>query len=62
MKFSLEVDLPETPDAHAELGRLLRGWGDEITDLGELVPGDKQDVYDTEYNRIGSWSVDAVAE
>lgn len=62
MKFFLEVDLPETPDAHTELGRLLHGWADEIADLGELVPGDKQDVYDAEHTRIGSWSVDAVAE
>ncbi|OFJ53641.1 hypothetical protein [Mycolicibacterium grossiae] len=62
MKYTLEVDLPETEDAHVELGRMLRQWGDEITELGELVPGDKQDVYDAEYNRVGSWSVQAVTE
>lgn len=62
MKFYLEVDVPETEDAHLEVGRILREEGETMVDLGELVPGDKQDVYDTDNNRVGSWSVDAVTE
>lgn len=62
MKFYLEVDVPETEDAHLEVGRILREEGETMVDLGELVPGDKQDVYDADHNRVGSWSVDAVTE
>jgi hypothetical protein len=62
MKFYLEVDVPETEDAHLEVGRILREEGETMVDLGELVPGDKQDVYDSDNNRVGSWSVDAVTE
>ena len=62
MKFYLEVDVPETTDAHLEVSRILRLEGEAMVDLGELVPGDKQDVYDTDHNRVGSWSVDAVTE
>jgi hypothetical protein len=62
MKFYLEVDVPETEDAHLEVGRILREEGETMVDLGELVPGDKQDVYDADNNRVGSWSVDAVTE
>jgi hypothetical protein len=62
MKFYLEVDVPETEDAHLEVGRILRTEGETMVDLGELVPGDKQDVYDSDNNRVGSWSVDAVTE
>jgi hypothetical protein len=62
MKFYLEVDVPETDDAHLEVARILRDEGEAMVDLGELVPGDKQDVYDTDNNRVGSWSVDAVTE
>ncbi|KAA0094009.1 hypothetical protein CIW49_25120 [Mycolicibacterium sp. P1-18] len=62
MKFYLEVDVPETEDAHLKVARILRDEGEAMVDLGELVPGDKQDVYDTANNRVGSWSVDAVTE
>ena len=62
MKFYLEVDVSETTDAHLEVSRILRSEGEAMVDLGELVPGDKQDVYDTDHNRVGSWSVDAVTE
>lgn len=62
MKFYLEVDVPETDDAHLEVARILRDEGEAMVDLGELVPGDKQDVYDSDNNRVGSWSVDAVTE
>jgi hypothetical protein len=62
MKFYLEVDVPETDDAHLEVARILRDEGEAMVDLGELVPGDKQDVYDSDNNRVGSWSVDAITE
>ena len=62
MKFTLEVDLPDAADAHEQLGRILRYWGGAMKDLGELAPGDKQDVYDSDYNRVGSWSVEAATE
>jgi hypothetical protein len=62
MKFYLEVDVPETDDAHLEVARILRDEGEAMVDLGELMPGDKQDVYDSDNNRVGSWSVDAVTE
>jgi hypothetical protein len=62
MKFYLEVDVPETDDAHLEVARILRDEGEAMVELGDLMPGDKQDVYDSDNNRVGSWSVDAVTE
>ncbi len=62
MRFVLEVNLPDDADACAEVGRILRYWGGAMGDLDDLEPGDKQDVYDSAYNRVGSWSVSAGAE
>ena len=62
VKFFLEVDLPETPDAHFEVGRILTHWGEAMADLGELMPGDKQEIHDSNSNRVGSWSVEAMTE
>jgi hypothetical protein len=62
MKFYLEVDVPETDDAHLEVARILRDEGEAMVEIGDLMPGDKQDVYDSDNNRVGSWSVDAVTE
>ena len=38
------------------------GGGGAMSDLDDLEPGDKQDIYDSAYNRIGSWSVTADGE
>jgi hypothetical protein len=62
MKFVLEVNLPDTADAKKELGRILRYWGGAMKDLDDLEPGDKQDIYESGYSRVGSWSVRADAE
>ncbi|WP_209305767.1 hypothetical protein [Mycobacterium sp. PS03-16] len=58
----LEVNLPDDADANAELGRILRYWGGAMKDLTELEPGDKQDIYDSNYARVGDWSVSADAD
>jgi hypothetical protein len=58
----LDVNLPDDADACDELGRILRYWGGATNDFDELEPGDKQDIYDSAYNRVGSWAVSADAE
>lgn len=62
VRFVLDVHLPDDADACAEVGRILRYWGEAMEDLDDLEPGDKQDVYDSAYNRIGSWTVSADTE
>ncbi|KUI27494.1 hypothetical protein AU195_19940 [Mycobacterium sp. IS-1496] len=62
MKFVLEVNLPDDADVNGELGRILTGLADEIKDLTELEPGDKQDLYDSTSARVGDWHVTADAE
>ncbi|MGE2716903.1 hypothetical protein ACQI4L_22835 [Mycolicibacterium litorale] len=62
MKFVLEVNLPDDADVNGELGRILAGLAEEITDLTELEPGDKQDIYDSKHARVGDWHVAAGAE
>jgi hypothetical protein len=62
VRFVLDVHLPDDADSCAEVGRILRYWGGAMKDLDDLEPGDKQDVYDSEYNRVGSWSVAADGE
>lgn len=57
MRFMLEVHLPDDADACAEIGRILRDLGAEMKDLDDLEPGDKQDIYDSSHNRVGSWAV-----
>jgi hypothetical protein len=62
VRFELDVTLPDESDVRAELGRILRYWGGAMKDLDDLEPGDKQDIYDSGYSRVGSWSVSADAE
>lgn len=62
MKFILEVDVADDSDINAEIARVLRDCGDEISDLTELEPGDKQEIFDSHSARIGSWYVDSNAE
>jgi hypothetical protein len=56
------VNLPDTEDVPGELGRILRYWGGAMKDFDDLEPGDKQDIYDSGYTRVGSWAVAADAE
>ncbi len=62
VRFVLDVRLPEYADNLAEVGRILRYWGGAMKDLDDLEPGDKQDIYDSAYNRVGSWTVSADVE
>lgn len=58
----LEVNLsdgPEDPDVNAELSRILHECADEIGDLTELEPGDKQEILDSAGARAGDWHVAA---
>lgn len=57
MKFSLDVDLPDGPEAADELGRILRYWGGAMKHLDTLQPGDRQDVYDSSYTEVGAWEI-----
>jgi hypothetical protein len=59
VRFVLDVNLPDNSDVRAELGRILRYWGGAMNDFDDVEPGDKQDIYDSAYNRVGSWSVSA---
>ena len=62
MRFVLDVNLPDDSDARDELGRILRYWGGAMKDFDALEPGDKQEIYDSAYNRVGSWAVSADAD
>ena len=62
MRFVLDVNLPDDSDVRAEVGRILRYWGGAMKDFDAIEPGDKQDIYDSAYNRVGSWSVSADAD
>ena len=62
MRFVLDVNLPDDRDVRSELGRILRYWGGAMKDFDALEPGDKQEIYDSDYRRVGSWSVSADAE
>lgn len=62
VRFVLDVNLPDDSDVRAELGRILRYGGGAMKDFDAIEPGDKQDLYDSAYNRVGSWSVSADAE
>jgi hypothetical protein len=61
MRFVLEVDLDAGAlageDRGAELGRILRYWGGSMKEI-ELVPGARQDLYDSGYAAVGSWRVE----
>jgi hypothetical protein len=39
VKFVLEVELTESADPRAELGRILRYWGGAMKQLDVLAPG-----------------------
>jgi len=62
VRFVLEVNLPDDSDVRAELGRILRYCGGAMKDFDAIEPGDKQDIYDAAYNRVGSWTVSADAD
>jgi len=57
----MDIDLPDTGEARDELARILRYWAGAMKDLGDLEPGDKQEIFDSAYNRVGSWTVAADA-
>lgn len=57
MRFCLDVTLPDTANVNGELAKILRYWGRAMKQLDDLEPGDKQDIYDSAYSRVGSWSV-----
>jgi hypothetical protein len=62
VRFVLDVNLPDDSDVRDELGRILRYWGGAMKELDDLEPGDKQDIYDSAYNRVGSWAVSTDAD
>jgi hypothetical protein len=62
VKFVLEVNVPDDSDVNGELVRILHDCGDEIAELTELEPGDKQEIFDSQAARVGSWHVAADAE
>ena len=57
MRFVLDVTLPDDSDVRDELGRILRYWGGAMKQLDSVEPGAKQDVYDSAYDHVGSWTV-----
>jgi hypothetical protein len=59
VRFVLDVNLPDDSDVRDELGRILRYWGGAMKQLDDLEACDKQDIYDSAYNRVGSWTVSA---
>ena len=51
VKFTLEVDLSQTADdPRDELGGAMK-------QLDNLGPGDRQDIYDSAYTKVGSWTI-----
>jgi hypothetical protein len=62
VRFVLDVNLPDDCDVRDELGRILRYWSGAMKQFDDLEPGDKQDIYDSAYNRVGSWTVSVDAE
>lgn len=62
MKFILEVDLDAGAVAHdpgTELGRILRYWGGATKDVDLTAAGAPQDVFDSDYTKVGSWRLEA---
>jgi hypothetical protein len=57
VKFTLEVNLAGMADPRDELGRIIRYWGGAMKQLDGLKPGDRQDIYDSAYTKVGSWTV-----
>jgi hypothetical protein len=62
VRFVLDVNLPDDSNVRAELGRMLRYWGGAMKQFDRLEPGDSQDIYDSAYKRVGSWTVSADAK
>jgi hypothetical protein len=58
----LDVNLPDDSNVRDELGRMLRYWGGAMKQFDHLEPGDSQDIYDSAYKRVGSWTVSADAK
>ena len=61
MKFVLEVTVDEgasTAERAGELGRILRYWGGNLGHYA-LEPGDGSAVYDSRYQEVGAWRIDA---
>lgn len=61
MKFVIEVDLSAgavAANPGAELGRILRYWGGAAKDL-DLNASTEQDVFDSEYTKVGAWRLEA---
>ena len=59
MKFVLEVEMgPTAFDGNAvkELGRILRYWAGNLRHY-KLVPGDRDDIYDSAYRQVGHWTI-----
>lgn len=57
MRFTLEIDLDDlSGEPAAEVGRILRYWAGGVTDE-TLVPGSSQDVYDSAFTKVGTWTV-----
>ena len=58
MRFVLEVSADwDQETAVNELGRVLRYWGSNLKHV-DLTSETGQDVYDSEYNKVGRWSVE----
>jgi len=62
VRFVLDVNLPDDADVRGELSRILRYWGRAMKNFDALEPGDKQDIYDSSNNRVGSWRVSVDAD
>ncbi len=59
VRFILEVELSDESDWRFELGRILRYWGGAMKQLDGLTVGDRQDIYDSAYIKVGSLTVTA---
>jgi hypothetical protein len=58
MRFVLEVSADwDQETAVTELGRVLRYWGSNLNNV-DLTAEIGQDVYDSEYNKVGRWTVE----
>ncbi|MEU1198263.1 hypothetical protein ABZ446_18775 [Streptomyces sp. NPDC005813] len=63
MKFLLEVTMDDarlTEDPAGELGRILRYWGGNLHHYA-LEPGDGSAVYDSDFQEVGRWRIEATA-
>jgi hypothetical protein len=61
VRFVLEVTVDDQADAQErvrELERILRYWGGNLRHH-TLEPGDGSAVYDSAYQEVGAWRVEA---